>query len=101
MSQQGLQQLSPKWMSSPRCFQIWVRLGTKAKVCSYRSQRPNLNKILSSNKQGRRGILLTRFLNVIHIQYVQLSQGLVDRKEARDILNDDFPSRLDGSIARV
>lgn len=41
---QGLQQLSPKWMSSPRCFQIWVRLRTKAKICSYRSQRPNLDR---------------------------------------------------------
>lgn len=41
---QGLQQLSPKWMSSPRCFQIWVRLRTKAKICSYCSQRPNLDR---------------------------------------------------------
>lgn len=41
---QGLQQLSPKWMSSPGCFQIWVRLRTKAKICSYRSQRPNLDR---------------------------------------------------------
>ena len=27
-----------------------------------------LDKILPSNKQGRSGILLTRFLNIIHIQ---------------------------------
>lgn len=101
VSQQGLQQLPPKWMSSPGCFQIWVRFRTKAKICSYRSQRPNLDKILSSNKQGRSGILLTRFLNIIHIQYVQFSQRFVNRQEARNILDDDFPSSLDLSIARV
>lgn len=27
-----------------------------------------LDKILPSNKQGRSGILLTRFLNIIHIE---------------------------------
>lgn len=33
--------------------------------------------------------------------HVQLSQGLVNRKEARDILDDDLPSGLNGSVARV
>lgn len=42
---QRLQQLSPKWMSSPGRFQIWVRLGTKAKIRSDCSQRPNLEQI--------------------------------------------------------
>lgn len=41
---QGLQQLSPKWMSSPGCLQIRVRLRTKAKICSYCGQRPNLGR---------------------------------------------------------
>lgn len=41
---QGLQQLSPKWMSSPGCLQIRVRLWTKAKICSYCGQRPNLGR---------------------------------------------------------
>lgn len=33
--------------------------------------------------------------------HVQFSQGLVNRKKAGDILNDHFPSSLDGSIASV
>lgn len=57
---QGFQQLSPEWMSSPRSFQIWVRLWTKAKICSYRSQGPNLDKTkrntrteISEDREGK------------------------------------------------